>query len=78
MGAERVISVPINREYYWLSNLVNKFHYHGGLEMITDTICLPKTNLAVSLLACFGVVCYQLDVDAILYGITCTGLNTVR
>lgn len=57
MGAEKVISIPKKvslglgsgtKEYMWLANLVNKFHYHCGLEMMTDIICLPKTNIHVS------------------------------
>lgn len=55
MGAERVICFPHksqlgSKEYCWLANLVNKFHFHGGIEMITSIIELPKTNITVSLL----------------------------
>lgn len=68
MGEERVISEPISREYYWLCNLINKFHYHGGLEMITDTICLPKTNLAVSSYLYESFLTWETDISA-LYSI---------
>lgn len=53
MGADRVISQPIRslgvKEHWWLSNLINKFHYHGGFEKITAIIELPKTNIRVSI-----------------------------
>jgi len=45
MGPIRSLGV---KEHWWLSNLINKFHYHGGFEKITAIIELPKTNIRVS------------------------------
>lgn len=68
LGADKVICFPMktslgSKEYCWLANLVNKFHFHGGFDMITDIITLPKTNLAVCLISYLRLTWFFISID---------------